>query len=586
MHVIATAGHVDHGKSTLVRALTGSDPDRLAEEHRRGLSIELGYAWTDLPPVGDIAFVDVPGHERFVSTMLSGVGPVPAVLFVVAADDPWMPQAAEHLAAIDGLGVRHGLLAVTRADLADPEPARAQALQEIRRTSLGDVPSVAVSGRTGEGLDDLRLALVQLVTRLPDPDPAADVRIWVDRSFHVRGAGTVVTGTLPEGTVSVGDALVLDGSEVRVRGVECLGTTVTEAHGVSRVALNLAGRLPSGLARGSVLVTPGAWPLTAGVDVRLTGDGRLPERPLLHVGAASLAVHARPLDDSTARLTLERPLPLRVGDRALLRDPGSRDMWGLTVLDPEPPALRRRGAAARRARELAVADGSVYDEVRRRGFVRRSALRRIGIDPVDVPAGVEVLGEWLVLDEHARALREELRRLVRTSATRLDPGVPTAVVARALDLPHPALVEALVQPPLRVSDGRVVEGERRTLPAPLLTALDALRADLAPSPYSAPGADRLRELGLDHRALAALARAQEIVRLDDTVVLLAGSDDRATDVLRGLPQPFTTSEARTALGTSRRVALALLAHLDRRGVTTRLPDDRRRVNPPAPAPQR
>jgi selenocysteine-specific elongation factor len=228
----------------------------------------------------------------------------------------------------------------------------------------------------------------------------------------------------------------------------------------------------------------------------------------------------------------------------------------------------------------------VYDEVRRRGFVRRSALRRIGIDPVDVPAGVEVLGEWLVLDEHARALREELRRLVRTSATRLDPGVPTAVVARALDLPHPALVEALVQPPLRVSDGRVVEGERRTLPAPLLTALDALRADLAPSPYSAPGADRLRELGLDHRALAALARAQEIVRLDDTVVLLAGSDDRATDVLRGLPQPFTTSEARTALGTSRRVALALLAHLDRRGVTTRLPDDRRRVNPPAPAPQR
>ena len=581
MHVIATAGHVDHGKSTLVRALTGRDPDRLAEEHRRGLSIELGYAWTALPPVGDVAFVDVPGHERFVSTMLSGVGPVPAVLFVVAADDPWMPQAAEHLAAIDGLGVRHGLLAVTRADLTDPEPARKQALEEIRRTSLGDVPSVVVSGRTGAGLDDLRRALIDLVTALPDPDPDADVRIWVDRSFHIRGAGTVVTGTLPEGTVSVGDALLLGGSEVRVRGIECLGVTVTEARGVSRVALNLAGRLPTGLGRGSVLLSPG-WPRTDSVDVRLTGGSRPPQRPVLHVGAASLSVHARPLDDTTARLTLESPLPLRVGDRALLRDPGSRETWGVTVLDPEPPPLRRRGAAARRARELAAADGSVYDEVRRRGIVSRSALRRIGVDPVDVPAGVEVLGEWLALDEHARALREQLRELVRSRSTELDPGVPTAAVARALDLPHPGLVDVLVQPPLRLVDGRVVEGERRTLPAPLLTALDSLRTHLADDPFAAPGADRLRELGLDRRGLAALARAHEVVRLDDTVVLLAGSDDRAVEVLRGLPQPFTTSEARTALGTSRRVALALLGHLDRRGATTRLPDDRRRVTRPGP----
>ena len=136
MHVVATAGHVDHGKSTLVRALTGQDPDRLEEEHRRGLSIELGYCWTDLGPVGDVAFVDVPGHERFLSTTLAGLGPVSAALLVVAADDPWMPQAAEHLAAIDALGVRHGVLVVTRSDLADPEPVLARARDEVSRTSL------------------------------------------------------------------------------------------------------------------------------------------------------------------------------------------------------------------------------------------------------------------------------------------------------------------------------------------------------------------------------------------------------------------------------------------------------------------
>ena len=159
MHVVATAGHVDHGKSTLVEALTGQQPDRLADERRRGLSIELGYCWTRLAGVGDVAFVDVPGHERFVTTMLAGVGPVPAAMLVVAADDPWMPQAAEHLAALDALDVRHGVLVVTRADLADPAPALARARAELASTSLRDAPAVVVSGRTGQGLPELRAAL-------------------------------------------------------------------------------------------------------------------------------------------------------------------------------------------------------------------------------------------------------------------------------------------------------------------------------------------------------------------------------------------------------------------------------------------
>src|SRR4051795_2420269 len=242
MHVVATAGHVDHGKSTLVRALTGSDPDRLAEERRRGLSIELGYVWTrlpGLPGLGDVAFVDVPGHQRFITTTLAGVGPVPVVLFVVAADDPWMPQAAEALAALDALDVHRGVLVVTRADLADPLPALRRARAELARTSLARVPEVVVSARTGAGLDALRQVLAAELAALPRPDPADDVRLWVDRAFHVRGAGTIVTGTLPEGTVAVGDSLALGDRTVRVRALESLEVARELVSGVARVALNL-----------------------------------------------------------------------------------------------------------------------------------------------------------------------------------------------------------------------------------------------------------------------------------------------------------------------------------------------------------
>ncbi|MFD0536750.1 GTP-binding protein [Actinomadura luteofluorescens] len=209
-HVVATAGHVDHGKSTLVRALTGMEPDRLEEERRRGLTIELGFAWTALPGGDRIAFVDVPGHERLVTTMLAGVGPAPAVMFVVAADQGWQRQSEEHLAVLDALGVRHALLVVTRRDLAGGAPAervRAEALTHLAATTLGRVESVMVSGTTGEGLDELRAALERLTGSLPEPDRDADVRLWIDRVFTIRGRGTVVTGTLGAGTIGVGDRL-------------------------------------------------------------------------------------------------------------------------------------------------------------------------------------------------------------------------------------------------------------------------------------------------------------------------------------------------------------------------------------------
>ena len=277
MHVIATAGHVDHGKSTLVRALTGMEPDRLEEERRRGLTIELGYAWTTLPGASEpLAFVDVPGHQRFLSTMLAGVGPVPAALLVVAADGGWEAQTEEHVAALEALGVRHGLVAITRSDLADPEPLRAEIAARLRNTSLagdGQLETVSVSGRTGAGLPELQAALVRMTARLPSPVISGRIRVWIDRAFTIGGAGTVVTGTLGQGTLRIGDELELAGPAglrtVNVRSLQALGGPEESVAAVARVAVNLRGLSVGEVSRGDVLLTPGADLLSRVVDVEI-----------------------------------------------------------------------------------------------------------------------------------------------------------------------------------------------------------------------------------------------------------------------------------------------------------------------------
>jgi selenocysteine-specific elongation factor len=584
VHVIATAGHVDHGKSTLVRALTGSDPDRLAEERRRGLTISLGYCWTELAGAGEVAFVDVPGHERFLATMLSGVGPVPAVLFVVAADDGWMPQAAEHLAALDAFGVQHGVVAVTRSDLADPAPAAQRAVAELARTTLRGAPVVAVSGRTGDGLPALRDALARLAAAQPPANPSADVRLWVDRRFTVRGAGTVVTGTLPAGTISCGDELAVGGDLVRVRGVEALGKSRQRVSGVARVALNLGSKAPEALENHSVLVTPEAWHWTTSADVALGSSGPGPTRAdlMLHIGATAEHVHVRELGAQHARLLFRRPLPLRVGDRAILRDPGSRRLWGVVVADPVPPPIDRRGAASRRAAVLAGADGrpDATDELHRRKIVQASLLRRIGVNP-DTTAAVRA-GGWLLDPEHAAVLRSRLADQVAAKSREdpLDPTLPLVAAAHLLGLPSPDLVAALVQPPLQLSQGRILTSGT-SLPPDLLHAIARITERLRVHPYRAPEAEELAAAGLDRRALAAAERAQLIVRLTDTVVLLPGADESAARLLAELPQPFTTSAARRHLDTTRRVVIPLLERLDRSAHTRRLPDDRRTtIDPP------
>jgi selenocysteine-specific elongation factor len=619
MHVIVTAGHVDHGKSALIRAMTGMEPDRWAEERRRGMTIDLGFGWLTLPSGDQLAFVDVPGHERFVTNMLAGAGPVPAVLFVVAADEGWMPQSAEHLAVISALGIKRGLLVVTKSDLADPAPVMADAQARIARSSLGQIPAVAVSSVTGAGIPELVAALDDLCRSLPEPDPGAPVRIWVDRSFSITGSGTVATGTLPAGTVHRDDELVITPSmrPVRIRELQALGEPVAAVSGTARVALNLRGLDKDVLHRGMALVQAGRWTLTDLIDVRITaasagraadaedsggsGGGWLGSEQAadngatallgravtVHIGSARVVARVRPLGPAVARLSLADPLPLHVGDRVLLRDPGSRrtSSWpavaGAVVLDVAPPQLLRRGAAAATARQLASWPDTptAAELLSRHGLMRASVLLAMGISDHPRP----VSGEWLADPDYWRSLSHQLGEVLASHAAAepLAAGMQIDAARAALDLPDRRLVTALAKPPFRMSCGALhimkPAGQRGVpeLPAPVLAAVRVLRADLEKAPFASPDADRLRKLGLDARAIAAAVRAGELMRISDQVVLAPGADVAAAAVLGKLDQPFTAARAREALDTTRRTAIPLLEYLDAAGVTERLPDDRR-----------
>ncbi len=595
MHVLATAGHVDHGKSTLVRALTGMEPDRWDEERRRGLTLDLGFAWMTLPDDEVVAFVDVPGHQRFLANMLAGVGPVPAVLFVVAADEGWSRQSEEHLVALDALGVEHGLLAVTRSDLADPELATDEALERIAATSLGRIPAVAVSGRTGAGLDDLQIALAELVAQLPPPRHGGPVRLWVDRAFRVPGAGTVVTGTLGGGRVAVGDELELGfGRErVRVRNVQSLDADTDEVTAVSRVALNIRSATGANLGpveRGSVLLTSGSGMFTDEIDVALPAadpeKADLPGQLVLHVGAAAVPVRVRMLSGDAeagtepgphfARLLLDRPLPLLRGERGVLRDPGGqRVAAGVVVADLAPPGLRRRGAARARALELRHGLDPVR-EVERRGSASRRMLDQLGILPVDAPLpdGLREVGGLVVADASWAGWSASLQTAVDVQAagSPLQPGLALETARQRVGLPDLAVL-----PDLAAESGLVLLGGQVRRPdagpsfsAEALAGLDAVRARLQESPFAAPEADELTAAGLDAGTIAAAAKLGQLLRLSGGVVLLPGAEDEAVTRLAKLEQPFTTSQARVALDTTRRVAVPLLEHLDSRRRTRRI----------------
>lgn len=589
MHVLATAGHVDHGKSTLVRALTGMEPDRWAEERRRGMTIDLGYAWMTLPSGATLAFVDVPGHQRFISNMLAGVGPAPAAMMVVAADEGWREQSAEHLDALHARGLRHGLLVVTRSDLADPEPVLADGRARMAVTSMGEVEAVAVSGTTGQGLELLRAALDRLVARLPPPDVEGRVRLWVDRAFTVRGSGTVVTGTLGAGRLAVGDPVELRGRELRVRALQQLGRPVDQVSAVARVAVNLRAVEVGEIRRGDALLTPGCWHTSQALDVRLTPlVAEMPDEVSVHVGSASQPGRLRVLGVDTARLTLRSPLPWQVGDVAILRDPARRHIVaGALVIDADPPALTRRGAAAHRAAELAVRrpdDTLAY--LAQRGWAKPESLRALGYrtDALRVPGGPRAVGPWYVDSTvFGRWLTAAVDLVDRYAAGHPhQPAIPEEMLRQELGLPDAAMVGVLAaELGLVAAHGRIARPGATMSLGPAERSIASLETVFRDRPFAAPDKDGLAALALTDRDLVRAAKAGRLTRLAPDIVVAADAAVRAGAVLARLEQPFTTSQARQELDITRRVAIPLLEHLDAVGITRRLDAGSRRMRAPA-----
>ncbi len=573
------------------------EPDRWEEERRRGLTIDLGFAWTTLASGREVAFVDVPGHHRFLGNTLAGLGPAPVVCFVVAADEGWQAQSGDHRDALAALGIQHGLIVITRADRTTGDAAThvlERAREELSQTGLHDAPGVVVSAVDGSGLTELRAALDRVLSQLPLPETTARVRLWVDRSFSITGAGTVVTGTLAAGTLAVGDRLDLLGAHrarsVVIRGLQRSGEPYPQVAPVARVALNLRGVSREAVHRGDALVTPGAWPSTRILDVRRVSGTPLTEAParlVVHVGTAAVPARLRPFDDEHGRLTLDRRLPMVLGDRLILRCPGgSQALTGARVLDADPPPLRRRGDSARRAAALAgmAPGGDLAIEVARRGAVQEAHLQRLGLLSDNVPAEVRVLDGWWIHTPTYEAWQQRLNAAVAELHTRdpLADGLSRGAARDLLGLPDESLLDSVARDAgLEQGGGHIrLAGVRDDL-GPAEAAVAELETRLRAEPFRAPEADELSALRLGARELAAAERAGRVLRLRDGsqtgVVLLPTAPALAMRALAGLEQPFTTSQARQALCTTRRVAIPLLEHLDARGWTRRLDAGHREV---------
>lgn len=569
MNVVATAGHVDHGKSLLLSALTGMETDRHVQERQRGLTIDLGFCWTNLGSAGDVAFIDVPGHERFINTMLAGVGSRPAVLFCVAADGGWMPQSAEHLAILDAIGCTNAVVAVTRTDLADPTTVIGEAEREFAATSMSGAAIVPVCAKDGTGLSDLRSRLAQMLEAIPLPHADSDVRLWIDRSFLVKGAGRVVTGTLQAGTLTVGNTLQLQDTQVRVRGIETLGRAVSSIVGPARVALNVAGP-DAPLARaGMCLTTPDRWIYTSEFDMRLrSGTGPLPRQVGLHFGTHRSPARPRALDDRHVRVRLQTAIPLRVGDRVVLCDPSTRALWAGSVLDPVPPELTRRGDAKRRATVLASApnSASLDFELQSRGLVQRRQLEQMGVDvPEDADIGAD---GWMLSDQMALTMR---RRIQEHLAEHEGEPVSVSEVMGRAGCPDQNILRGVVKPPLRLGNGFVVgEGRWRDAIRELACEAPAIRLITA---------EWLEARSVSPRVLQYCTANDILVSLTRDMWLPSVDMAQVKGLLGRLPDPFTAGEARRALGLSRSWTLLVLAHCDARGVTYRHEDDRRSVRP-------
>ena len=569
MRVVATAGHVDHGKSTLVLALTGTDPDRWDEEKRRGLTIDLGFASTTLPSGEGVSFVDVPGHVRFLPNMLAGVGAVDACLFVVAATEGWKPQSEEHLRILEVLGIGGGVVALTKvAGVADDdvELARLDLADRLACSPLAAAEVVAVDAPSGVGLGELRLALDRLVASTPAAEDRGRPRLWVDRAFAAKGAGTVVTGTLTGGALAVDDAVQVAGRPARVRGLQTLGRDVASIGPGNRVAANLVGVGHDDVGRGDPVVRPGEWHRSAVVDASLTVLGSLDHDVsrrgawLAYIGSGEHGVRVRVLGPERiapgatglVRLHLPVALPLRPGDRYVLRESGRQEtVGGGEILDVAPvlPAAKARP------------DRSAARVVAERGWVDAEELVRLLGGAVPDDAGVRV-GRWVVAPSEVDAVAGSVRR-------RVDEAGELGLDVATLDERERAVLGTLDIP---VVGGRA--GADPLAGHPYVAALEA-------APFAPPSPE---EAGVDRAELRELVRRGLVVERDGHHFAPAAVDAAAMAVARLLadrPDGVTAGEVRDALGTTRRHAIPLLALLDAGGITRRR-DDLRVAGPRLP----
>lgn len=562
-HVISTAGHVDHGKSTLVTALTGTNPDRFAEEQARGLTIDLGFASTELPSGRTVAIIDVPGHVRFLKNMLAGVGAVDACLFVVSAVEGWMPQSEEHLRILQLLGVSHGLVALTQIDLVDNETlelAQLDVADHLDRTFLADAPLVAVDSISGTGLDRLQAALDDVLDATPEAIDVGRPRLWVDRSFAARGSGTVVTGTLTGGSLRVDDELVVEptGHTVRVRAIQSLHRSTKQIEPGNRVALNLSGIGHDDIGRGHVLVRAGQWHASKMFDAELRVlddlDHAVSRRGahVVYLGSGEHPAGLRvlgpdeilPGSSGFVRLHLNDAYPMLPGDRFVLRESGrSETIGGGEILDIDP--VTRANAAA--------PDRSVDRVVTERGWVTSDHLYLLTGERRE-----PTIGEWVVDREIFDAARAELERRVKDAPGL---GLPLA----ELDDRHRALIDFIDDIAIDGTHVRVVDAADALADHPFLAALDA-------EPFAPPGAERY-----DRAEVRELVRRGLVVQ-SDGIFFSSGAVDRAAHLLADLlaehPGGVTVSDIREVWQTSRKYALPLLAHFDSTGVTRRRDDVR------------
>jgi selenocysteine-specific elongation factor len=547
---VGTAGHIDHGKTWLVRALTGKDTDRLPEEQRRGISIDLGYAPLDLPDGRRLSVVDVPGHERFVRTMVAGATGIDLFLLAIDAGEGARPQTHEHLAILKLLGIERGVVAVTKADAVDPETL--ELASEEARELVPGAEVVAVSAKTGTGLEQLRAALTRASESVERERADRPTRLYVDRSFTLRGIGTVVTGTLWSGSVGEGDELALEpgGRRVRVRSVQVHDRVVDRAEARQRVAVSLPGVERREVARGDALVEPGAYPVSYRLDVVLEelapiGDAA---RVQAHLGTAHAQARVVRLGDRHAQLRLSRPVVAARGDRLVLR--GETTLGGATVLDPAPPRHRDP------ARVGLIERGEIASAVHAPVLVE--SLRHVLEGELE---GVEHAGPWAFSRRWLEALERELRSRI-ADADPIDPGIPL--------LAEPWASAVLPLLPFELRGAKLyLPGAEPALGARSQEA-EALERELAAAGVRATKVT-------DDDLARYLERRGVLVRLGDGHAIGTDAYEVAKDVV--LQEARSTGEItlarfRDLVGTGRRDAQLLLERFDRDGVTRRVGDRR------------